>query len=121
VPPLRLYARAREKLFPTARHFFVSDRGEQFAYTTVRGVFRELARGLIPNSDRRKVRLHDLRHTFACQVLLRWQRSKRGAGGRLLILSRYLGHTQIRHTYWYLSAIPELLRETARRFDAPQQ
>jgi integrase len=121
VPPLRLYARARAKLFPAARHFFVSDRGEQFAYTTVRDVFRELAHGLIPNSGRRKVRLHDLRHTFACQVLLRWQRSKRGAGGRLLILSRYLGHTQVRHTYWYLSAIPELLRETARRFDAPQQ
>ena len=121
VHPLRLYARARARLFPAARHFFVSDRGEQFAYTTVRDVFRELARGLIPSSGRRKVRLHDLRHTFACQVLLRWQRSKRGTGGRLLILSRYLGHTQVRHTYWYLSATPELLRETARHFAAPEQ
>jgi hypothetical protein len=24
-------------------------------------------------------------------------------------LATYLGHRQIRHTYWYLSAVPELL------------
>jgi site-specific recombinase XerD len=119
VPPLRRYVQARARLYPVARHFFVSDRGERFAYSTVRGVFRELARELIPNSGRRQVRLHDLRHTFACQVLLRWQRSKKGAAGRVLILSRYLGHRQVRHTYWYLSATPELLRETARRFHPP--
>jgi integrase len=119
VPPLRLYAQARGKLFPTARHFFVSDRGERFAYSTVRTVFRELARDLIPNSGRRSVRLHDLRHTFACRVLLRWQRSKGGADGRLVILSRYLGHERASHTYWYLTATPDLLRESARRFDAP--
>jgi len=119
VPPLRLYVQARAKSFPAARHFFVSDRGERFAYTTVRGVFRELARELTSNSNRRQVRLHDLRHTFACQVPLRWQRSKRGADGRVLVLSRYLGHLQVRHTYWYLSATPELLRETVRRFHPP--
>lgn len=119
LPPLRCYAQARTKLFPAARHFFVSDRGERFAYTTVRTVFHELAGDLIPNSGRRQVRLHDLRHTFACQVLLRWQRSRKGADGRLVILSRYLGHERVSHTYWYLSATPDLLRETARRFKAP--
>lgn len=118
VPPLRRFALARAKLFPAARHFFVSDRGERFAYTTVRAVFRELAYDLIPNSGRRNVRLHDLRHTFACQVLLRWQRSKKGAEGRLVILSRYLGHERVAHTYWYLSATADLLRESARRFKA---
>jgi integrase len=115
---LRNYARRRQRRFPGAQHFFVSARGRRFAYSTVRSVFRELACGLTTNSGRRYVRLHDLRHTFACRVLLRWQRSRRGATGRLGVLSRYLGHERVSHTYWYLTAVPELLREAARRFDS---
>jgi integrase len=116
LPPLNFYARQRQKLFPCAQHFFVSDRGRRFAYTTVRMVFRKLADGFVSNSNRRHVRLHDLRHTFACRVLLGWQRSKRGAVGRMAILSRYLGHHRVSDTYWYLSATPELLAEAARQF-----
>lgn len=114
--PLNRYARLRQKHFPMAQHFFVSDRGQRFAYSTVRTVFRKLADGFVPNSSRRHVRLHDLRHTFACRVLLGWQRSKRGAIGRVTILSRYLGHQRVSDTYWYLTATPELLTEAARHF-----
>lgn len=121
LPPLNHYVRRRQKLFPCAQHFFISDRGRRFAYTTVRTVFRQLAHGFIPNSNRRHVRLHDLRHTFACRVLLGWQRSKRGAVGRMTVLSRYLGHQRVSDTYWYLSATPELLTEAARRFVPSQK
>jgi integrase len=116
---LRGYARRRQTLFPEAQHFFVSERGRRFAYTTVRSTFRALACGLTPNSGRQYVRLHDLRHTFACRILLRWQRSRCGAVGRLAILSRYLGHERISSTYWYLTAVPELLRDAAHRFESP--
>ncbi|MBT3218343.1 MAG: tyrosine-type recombinase/integrase [Proteobacteria bacterium] len=33
-------------------------------------------------------------------------------------LSIYLGHLQPKHTYWYLTATPELLGAAARRFEA---
>jgi hypothetical protein len=33
-------------------------------------------------------------------------------------LSVYLGHLEPAHTYWYLSATPELLNEAARSFAA---
>ncbi len=117
LPPLRAYVRRRQTLFPLAEHFFVSDRGTGLAYTTVRKTFRQLRAG-IPYS-RRPPRLHDLRHAFACRVLQRWQASKRGAVHRLAILSRFLGHTQIRDTYWYFSAFPELLTEALRHFESP--
>lgn len=117
LPSLQRYAQRRQALFPLAQHFFVSDRGNRFAYTTVRTVFRKLAHGLVSTSGRRFVRLHDLRHTFACRVLQRWQRSKRGATGRVVILSRYLGHVHVNDTYWYLTAAPELLAEAARLFE----
>ena len=30
-------------------------------------------------------------------------------GSRLVLLSNYLGHTSIEGTYWYFSAVPELM------------
>ena len=35
----------------------------------------------------------------------------------LPLLSTYLGHTDPRSTYWYLSATPELLALAARRLE----
>jgi len=42
--------------------------------------------------------------------------SRNGAGSRVLTLSRYLGHRNLEATYWYLTALPELLAEAAQRF-----
>jgi integrase len=117
LPPLRAYVRRRHKLFPLAEQFFLSERGVGLTYTTVRRTFLQLRVG-IPYS-RRPPRVHDLRHAFACRVLHRWQASKKGAVHRLAILSRFLGHTQIRDTYWYFSAFPELLTEALRHFESP--
>jgi integrase len=119
LPPLRRYTRRRRRDFPQARHFFVSDRGQALSYTAVSKAFRSLTRDMIPSNRRPHVRLHDLRHTFACRVLLRWQHSRRGASGRVAILARYLGHTHLRHTYWYLTAIPPLLAQAATHFAPP--
>jgi integrase len=112
---LRRYDRRRRAIFPGAQHFFVSDRGRRFAYTTVRCVFQELARGLRSNGARARVRLHDLRHTFACRVLWCWQHTKRGAAQRVAVLSRYLGHGRVTDTYWYLTATPKLLATATRQ------
>jgi integrase/recombinase XerD len=49
--------------------------------------------------------------------LQRWQASRRGTKGRVLILSRYLGHRHLRDTYWYLHALPELLALAGKRFE----
>jgi hypothetical protein len=41
---------------------------------------------------------------------VRWYRAGVDVERRLPILSTYLGHTKVTDTYWYLEAIPELLR-----------
>lgn len=120
VKHLNHYNGLRTRLYPQAQHFFVTERGRRLAYTTVRNMFRKLTEGFEPNSTRAHVRLHDLRHTFACRVLRRWQRSKKGAVGRVAVLSRYLGHQRVTDTYWYLTATPDLLSEAAKQF-TPQQ
>jgi len=116
---LRRYYRKRQRFYPQALPFFLSEKGCRLAYSTVRTTFRKLATGIIPASGRRYVRLHDLRHTFACRVLLRWERSKGRALGRLAILSRYLGHAHVTDTYWYLTATPELLAQASQSFQLP--
>jgi integrase/recombinase XerD len=112
---LHRYARQRIGFFPQAQTFFVSERGRSLGYGAVHRVFVGLSQNMIPRNGRRRVRRHDLRHTFACRVLLKWQRSRRGAAGRGVILSRSLGHIHPSDTYWYLSAVPELLQQAAAR------
>jgi len=112
---LQVYARKRQCLFPLTEHFFTSDRGRRLGYQAVRKVFAKLRKLLA--IEGRQPRIHDFRHAFACRVLQRWQAQRKGAQSRVIILSRYLGHSRISDTYWYLQALPELMAEAGRRFE----
>jgi integrase len=61
--------------------------------------------------------IHDLRHRFACRVLLNWYQEGVDVQPRLAWLSTYLGHRDPVSSYWYLSAAPELLAHAARLLD----
>jgi integrase/recombinase XerD len=116
---LREYGETRDT-YPKAReaeYFFSTERGKRLSPSTVRKRFNELCRqsGLRGPEDHRGPRLHDLRHRFATEVLLRWYRSEEDISQRLPVLSTFLGHTRISDTYWYLSACPELLGEVVKR------
>ena len=58
-----------------------------------------------------------LRHTFAVRRLLRWYEQDADVDRKMLALATYLGHTHVTDTYWYLSAIPELMAITSQRFE----
>jgi integrase/recombinase XerD len=60
-------------------------------------------------------RAHELRHTFAVNTLLGWYRAGDNVAAKLPLLSTYLGHVDPAATYWYLSAVPELLGLAAAR------
>lgn len=115
IRPLLDYARRRQRLVPPAKTFFASEQGTPLAYRTVGDTFSRLRQG-IGVGGRRSPRLHDLRHAFTCRVLLGWQKSSKGAEGRVAILSRYLGHARVTDTYWYLTGLPELMVHAAKAF-----
>jgi integrase len=117
IAPLRGYARARAVQFPRARSFFVSQQGMPLILNTVEGGFRYLAKKSGLNQGSRRPRLQDLRHSFASMVLLKWYRQTQSAEDRIAILADYLGHGRVTDTYWYLSAVPELLQRTAAKFE----
>ena len=66
-------------------------------------------------TDSHGPRLHDMRHRFATNTLVRWYRSGQDPERRLPLLSAYLGHVHVADTQWYLEASPELMREAMRR------
>ena len=63
-------------------------------------------------------RIHDLRHTFVVRRILLWQQHGVDVDEAMLALSTYVGHAMVTNTYWYLSAVPELMALAAGRFEA---
>ena len=63
-------------------------------------------------------RIHDLRHTFVVRRILLWMAHGVDIDQAMLSLSTYVGHAHVTNTYWYLSAVPELMALAAGRFEA---
>jgi integrase len=103
---------------PSTKALFVSLRGTRVIYQTVQTIFRRLCDGCgIGAGAPSRPRLHDFRHRFAVATLLSWYRAGEDVEARIPLLSTYLGHREPRNTYWYLSAVPELLALAAGRLE----
>jgi integrase len=97
--------------------FFSFHSGQPLAYHIVWEAFCKLRRRLgwpVPGW-----RLHDLRHTFAVNCLIGWHRQGANMDQKILALSTYLGHARPQDTYWYLSAVPQLMALVQARWQAP--
>ena len=118
---LQRYVRYRKKVYPTPRTpaFFVAERGTRLTHWAVRSTFHKVEReiGLRGKPGSSGPRLHDLRHTMAVRTLIDWYRAGLNIEQQMPKLSTYLGHTHVTHTYWYLSAVPELLCLASARLE----
>jgi integrase/recombinase XerD len=118
---LRHYCQLRDRICPRAitRSFFISERGTRLTEWSVRWTFVRLSRqiGLRGPHDSHGPRLHDLRHGFAVQTLLAWYRAGVDVEQHMPELSAYLGHVHVQDTYWYISAVPELLQLATLRLE----
>jgi len=61
-------------------------------------------------------RIHDLRHSFAVQVLRRSYLDGSDVQAKLPLLSIYMGHVSIVSTHYYLPFIEEIRTEASDRF-----
>lgn len=100
-------------------HFFHTDRASGLLRATVEKTFSRIRQRLAWSAPgrARRPRIHDLRHTFAARCLLRGAEAGIDVDRQILALSTYLGHAKVSDTYWYLSAVPELMALTAQRFE----
>ena len=118
---LQQYEYQRDRICPNQRdtNFFLSDSGIRLTGCNVRHTFVKLSRkiGLRGPLASHGPRLHDLRHGFAVRTILNWYRDDINVERQLPKLATYLGHTHVNDTYWYLSAVPELLQLAIKRME----
>lgn len=115
---LLVYKEKRDRLYPHAGpHFFVTERGCRITVGTVNPVLRKLCEQVGIDPGGRRISVHAFRHCFAIRTITNWYQDDEDAERRLPELSTFLGHTNPANTYWYLSAIPELLAAVTARLD----
>ena len=126
VEALRRYRRLRDPLIEITDEtpFFVGSRGrrrgQQLTGRQVDRVFADLRTRLAwPNRGAHtSPRVHDLRHTFVVRRMLAWHIEGIDIDQAMLSLSTYVGHAMVTNTYWYLTAVPELMALAAAKFES---
>lgn len=119
VDALSAYARVRDHHHRGGAAFFVSTAGAALRVKTVDYTFARLATAIGLRTETVLPRVHDLRHSFAVRALMAWYRDGEDVAARMPVLSSYLGHTSPAGTYWYMSAVPELMGLAANRLTTP--
>lgn len=99
--------------------FFVSSKGKGLSLRQVERVFAALRQqlGWMSRGGHDQPRIQDLRHTFAVRRVTLWQTHGVEIDQAMLALSTYMGHAKISNTYWYLTAVPELMAVAAGKFE----
>jgi integrase len=126
VEALRRYRRLRDPLleFTEDTPFFVGSRGRrgghQLSTRQVDRTFAQLRMQLAwPNRGAHSTpRVHDIRHSFIVRRMLAWHAEGIDIDQAMLALSTYVGHAMVTNTYWYLTAVPELMGLAATKFEA---
>lgn len=121
---LRQYVRSRDRVLGRNRckTFLAQENGAPLTQCGIRGVFVRLSRQVGLRTRARShghgPRIHDFRHRLAVSVLVRWYREGRDVEQHLPKLATFLGHTHVTDTYWYLTAVPELLQLAMARLES---
>jgi len=122
---LSRYRRQRAQHVPTTADmpFLIGSRGRRLGQPLgerqAHRVFNELrdSLGWVNRGAHAAPRLHDLRHTFAVRRMMRWHAEGADVDQQMLALSTYMGHAEIFYTYWYLTAVPELMALAGDKFE----
>lgn len=98
---------------------FPSPRGGHYSITALRGAFHHALKiAEIKRTKESRVRLHDLRHSFAALRLLLWCEQDVDLGAKLPLLATYLGHVGLASSQRYLQLTRDLTGEITRRHQA---
>src|SRR5207247_7147009 len=91
--------------------------GGPYSGTTLRRSLRPLLQECgIATAKGKPPRIHDFRHSFAVNALLRWYRAGADVEAKLPLLATYLGHGAAVSTHYYLHFIEPLRTAASERF-----
>lgn len=115
-----LYLRARRRLPHAASAPLLVNRcGGLRAYSGAsfgHSLHRLFSRADIRTAEGRIPRVHDLRHTHAVHVLLRWYHAGVDVQAKLPVLATAMGHVSIASTAYYLPFLGPIAQAASERF-----
>lgn len=105
---LKEYDKAVSEYLPGRECFFSGINGGMIGSCTISANFRGiwLSAGL-KRDGKVKPRAYDFRHHFACANIMRWSESGKNVHAMLPYLMRYMGHSTLESTYYYIHLIPD--------------
>jgi integrase/recombinase XerD len=116
-----LTARSHRKLLTSADTALIwnaSYGGRAYSGTCLRLALQPLFKQCsILTSKGKPPRIHDFRHSFAVNALLRWYKAGVNVEAKLPLLATYLGHGSSLSTHYYLHLIEPLRNEASKRFE----
>jgi integrase len=117
---LERYLERRRPYATLDDHVFISLRRKPLLISDVDTAFRTVVVKLrLPRGrGQRRPTPHSLRHAFAIRALQNCPDGRDRITQHMLMLSTYLGHSTPALTYWYLEAVPELMRSIAEGCEA---
>ena len=117
----RIYDVRMSKIYPGRIYFFPTTRSKCYHRTSVSQVFRKIwnAAGLERGCGN-PPRAYDFRHHFALSNLNRWIAAGIDVDSRLPYLSRYMGHSCLQSTDYYLHLVPEFFHTFCEKVRATE-
>ncbi len=117
---LERYLERRRSYAPFDDHVFISLRRKALLLADVETAFRTAVSqiGLPRGVGRSRPTPHSLRHAFAIRALQTCPDDRDRITQHMVALSTYLGHSKVADTYWYLEAVPDLMRDIADRCES---
>jgi integrase len=114
------YLEYRRPYAPFDDHIFISLRRKPLRVADVDAAFQTVADkiGLKRGPGLPRPTPHSLRHTFAVRSLENCPDGRDHITKHMLALSTYLGHSSVSLTYYYLEAVPDLMRDIAQRCES---
>jgi integrase len=111
--------RDKQHQHPRCSALLVSTVGTRLHHSNIALVFNRLTArvGITRRSASCRPRIHDVRHSFAVATLTDWYRTGADVPALMPRLATYLGHTDPKNTFWYLSSAPELMALAGQRLD----
>jgi integrase len=117
----RTYDARVSEIYPGRIYFFPTKRSECYNRTSVGTIFRKIwkAAGLKQGCIS-KPRAYDFRHHFALSNLNRWIALGVDVNIMLPYLSRYMGHSCLMSTDYYLHLVPEFFHTFSKKVNATE-
>jgi integrase len=98
-------------IYPGRIYFLPTTRSECYSVYSIGDVFGRIwKKADLGMGSGNRPRAYDFRHNFALANLNRWIASGVDVGSRLVYLSRYMGHSSLESTDYYLHLVPEFFQ-----------